>query len=70
MKMLHPAAQKLEGKTDLGNFPDSFPCFILASATAFSSPSPPARESSVTLQQPGMTKLATQSEVRKMQVGS
>lgn len=70
MKILHPAAQKLEGKTDLRNFPDSSPCFILASSAAFSSPNPPEHESSVTLQESGMTKLVTQSEVGETQAGS
>lgn len=52
MKILHPAAQERGGgKTDLGNFLDSFPGFILVSSSAFSSPNPPERESSVTLQQ-------------------
>lgn len=50
------------GKTGLGNFPDRFPCFILASSDAFSSPNPSERESSVTVQRSGMTKLVTQSE--------
>lgn len=68
-KMFHPAAQKLGGKTDLKNFPDSLSCFILASSAAFSSPNPPDHESSITLQQSGMMKLATQSEAGKLQVG-